>query len=130
MEGAETEAEKVVIGGERLHPVSDAKKIFQGDSDDEDENDLDKMVLRPARKVQKLIHGEDDGEEAVDLLRVVDPLNLIRKDGNRRRAGKLVLRVRMASDEDVAFMDRLFSDQEKGISGIYSDETFVSTIAC
>lgn len=120
---AETEFEACMMGGmmgERIHPVNDVRKVVRGDdsdSDDDSESGLDKALLRPVNDLKRLVRGESEGNED-DAFKWCST-----------QQGKLVLRVRNASDEDVAFMHRLASSQKEGVFGIYADETFVSTFA-
>ena len=105
--------------------------LAHGDSDDDEkESDLDKILLRPASDVQRLVGGEieDDKDGGVGLVSDVFSWIRNRTQSDATRAGKLlVLRFRIASDEDVAFiMDRLASAQKDGTSGVHVDESFVS----
>lgn len=123
------EGEIMGLGNERLHPLHDVRKLVHGDSDDdEEESGLDKILLRPASDVQRLVRGDSEGDKNGGVGLASDPFSWIRNraQSDTTRAGKLVLRIRMASDEDVAFMDRLASAQKEGTTGLYSEESFVS----
>lgn len=141
--GACKHIQGLVTGDERLHPVNDVRKAIGGDSDDEidegKESGLDKIALEPARVAKKLLHtkdsvagddnndDDDKAKEGDELLLTKGPLHWLRgAKGMDTHPGKLVLRFRQATNDDIEFMKRLVLDQEKGISGIYANETFVS----
>jgi len=86
--------------------------------------------FQPVTDVQKFIHGDSDGPGVGDMIfqPVSDAFKWIRGDaeGGGARAGKLVLRIRKATIEDITFMERLAAAQKDGISGVYAQDTFVS----